>query len=70
MAVGAIREVPAVWEGQVVARPQVVITATLDHRFMDGAQAGQLANVVRSLFANPWPLVGLQGPPAAAGASA
>jgi pyruvate/2-oxoglutarate dehydrogenase complex dihydrolipoamide acyltransferase (E2) component len=72
VAVGAIREVPAVWDGQVVARPQVVITATLDHRFMDGAQAGQLANVVRRLFANPWPLAGLQGPPGppAAGAAA
>jgi pyruvate dehydrogenase E2 component (dihydrolipoamide acetyltransferase) len=63
VAVGAIRDVPAAWEGRVALRPQVVITATLDHRFVDGAQAAQLARVMRARFANPWPLVGLEGPP-------
>lgn len=63
VAVGAVREVPAVWEGAVVPRPQVVITATIDHRFLDGAQGGQLAKVVRARFANPWPLLGLDAAP-------
>ncbi len=63
VAVGAVREVPAVVDGAVVPRKRVVLTATLDHRFVDGAQAGQLVGVLRRRFENPWPLVGLDAAP-------
>ncbi|MCA9492744.1 MAG: 2-oxo acid dehydrogenase subunit E2, partial [Myxococcales bacterium] len=43
--------------------------ATIDHRFMDGAQGGRLAKVVRKVMENPWTLEGLEGRPADAVAS-
>ncbi len=42
--------------GQVVVRDRLTITATIDHRFMDGAQGGVLAKVIRDLFDDPWQL--------------
>jgi pyruvate dehydrogenase E2 component (dihydrolipoamide acetyltransferase) len=62
--VGAIREAPAVVDGQVVARKLLTLNATIDHRFIDGYQGGVLAKVVREIFANPWQLEGLPGRPA------
>lgn len=61
--VGAIREMPAVVDGQVVVQKQITITTTIDHRFVDGAQIGVMANAVRAVFANPWSLDGLSGRP-------
>ena len=37
----------------VVVRPMLALTATIDHRFMDGAQGAQLAKEIRASFANP-----------------
>ncbi len=62
--IGAVREAPVVRDGAVVVRKMLTLTATIDHRYMDGAQGAVLANVVRSLFANPWQLEGMEGPPA------
>ncbi|AKT37147.1 2-oxo acid dehydrogenase subunit E2 [Chondromyces crocatus] len=64
--VGALRDSPAVVDGQLTVRKQLTITATLDHRFIDGHQAGTLARVVREAFENPWRLEGLPGRPAEA----
>jgi pyruvate dehydrogenase E2 component (dihydrolipoamide acetyltransferase) len=50
---GAIREQAVVEDGEVVVRPMLTITATIDHRYMDGFQAGVLAHKVREIFANP-----------------
>lgn len=61
--VGAVRERPAAVDGKVVVRPEVTITATIDHRFIDGYQGGVLANAFRNVFDNPWSLDGLDGPP-------
>lgn len=66
--VGALRDSPAVVEGKLTVRKQLTICATLDHRFIDGHQAGTLARVVRDVFENPWRLDGLPGRPADAGA--
>jgi pyruvate/2-oxoglutarate dehydrogenase complex dihydrolipoamide acyltransferase (E2) component len=37
----------------VVIRPMLTITATIDHRFMDGSQGAQLAKEIRATVANP-----------------
>lgn len=61
---GAVRDAPWVNEqGGLEVRKQITITATIDHRYMDGAQGGVLAKVVRAAFANPWALDGLPGRP-------
>jgi len=65
--VGAIRDCPAVVGGVLTVRKQITLCATLDHRFIDGHQAGTLARVVRDIFENPWRLDGLPGRPAEAG---
>lgn len=52
--VGAVRDAAAVVNGAVVVRKEVALTATVDHRFMDGAQGGVLAEQMRRYMANPW----------------
>jgi pyruvate/2-oxoglutarate dehydrogenase complex dihydrolipoamide acyltransferase (E2) component len=62
--VGAVRDMPAAVDGQVVVRKQLTLTTTIDHRFVDGHQAGALARVVREIFEDPWKqLEGLPGRP-------
>lgn len=63
VVLGAIKERPAVVAGQIVVRPQVTITATIDHRFLDGFQGGVLAKTVRDQLEHPWKLDGLELPP-------
>lgn len=51
--VGAVRERAAVEDGEVIVRPEITLCATIDHRFLDGAQGGVLAREVRRLLENP-----------------
>ncbi|MGI8535222.1 MAG: 2-oxo acid dehydrogenase subunit E2 [Mycobacteriales bacterium] len=53
VCVGAVSDAPMAVDGQVVVRPQLVLTATADHRLVDGVQAAALARVVRTLLADP-----------------
>lgn len=50
---GALRDAPAVVDGQLAVRKQLTITATIDHRFLDGYQGGVLARTIRETFENP-----------------
>lgn len=54
--VGAVREQPAVVDGTLTIQPQLTVTATVDHRFVDGFQLGTLAKVVRETIEDPWRL--------------
>lgn len=56
LLVGAIREKPTVVGGEVVVRPLVTITATVDHRFIDGAQLSTLAKEFRAVIEHPFQL--------------
>ncbi|HTT52323.1 MAG TPA: 2-oxo acid dehydrogenase subunit E2 [Streptosporangiaceae bacterium] len=51
--VGAVRPVPVVAGGQVVARPMLTLTATFDHRYVDGFHAARFAAAVRDYCAAP-----------------
>jgi pyruvate/2-oxoglutarate dehydrogenase complex dihydrolipoamide acyltransferase (E2) component len=51
--VSEIAERPVVVDGEVVARPMLTITATLDHRYLDGAHAARLARSVRGYLEDP-----------------
>ena len=61
VVVGMVRQKPAVIDGEVVARRQLTITATIDHRFMDGAEGGALAKTVRRLLEHPSEIDGGEG---------
>jgi len=52
--VGAMRDRPAVVDGELCVRPQFTITATIDHRFIDGFQGGILAKEARRILENPY----------------
>jgi pyruvate dehydrogenase E2 component (dihydrolipoamide acetyltransferase) len=54
--VGALRDAPAVDGDRLVIRKQLTLTATIDHRFLDGFQGGVLAKVVREILEDPWTL--------------
>jgi pyruvate/2-oxoglutarate dehydrogenase complex dihydrolipoamide acyltransferase (E2) component len=56
IVVGSVRDLPYVENGAVVVRPQVTLCATVDHRFVDGFQIGQLAKIIRDVVENPWQL--------------
>lgn len=55
--VGAISKRPAVVDGELMIRDMVTITATIDHRFVDGAQAGNFARLARRFIEDPWQLL-------------
>jgi pyruvate/2-oxoglutarate dehydrogenase complex dihydrolipoamide acyltransferase (E2) component len=53
VCVGAVSDAPMAVAGEVVVRPQLVMTATADHRLVDGAHAASLARFVRRALAEP-----------------
>src|SRR5262245_20986509 len=53
LCIGAVRDRPVVIDGEVKVRPVAVLTATSDHRIVDGAHAAKLATFLRSALANP-----------------
>ncbi len=40
-------------DGQIVARPLLTVTATIDHRYYDGSHAARLAHAVRGYLEDP-----------------
>ena len=51
--VGKAEERPVIREGQLAVRTLCTMTATIDHRILDGFQAGLLARSIRNLLENP-----------------
>jgi len=52
--VGAIRHKPVAVAGRVVVRPMLGLTATFDHRYVDGFHAAAFAKAVQDYCADPW----------------
>jgi pyruvate/2-oxoglutarate dehydrogenase complex dihydrolipoamide acyltransferase (E2) component len=61
--IGAIRDQAVVIDKEIQIRPMLTITATIDHRYIDGAQAANIAGTVREAFEKPWVLDGHQSNP-------
>ena len=53
LGVGRIIETPAVFGGEICARPQITLSFTYDHRVVDGAVAADFIRVLMDLIANP-----------------
>jgi pyruvate dehydrogenase E2 component (dihydrolipoamide acetyltransferase) len=51
--VGAVRKAPAVSGDDVVVRPMLTVTATFDHRYVDGFHAAKFAEAVRAYCRAP-----------------
>jgi pyruvate/2-oxoglutarate dehydrogenase complex dihydrolipoamide acyltransferase (E2) component len=53
LALGAVKEVPMVKDGQVVVGKIMRVNATFDHRFIDGFHASVMARILRKWLENP-----------------
>jgi hypothetical protein len=51
--VGTVRKMPVAVDDKVVVRPMLTLTATFDHRYVDGFHAAQFAGAVRSYCQDP-----------------
>jgi pyruvate dehydrogenase E2 component (dihydrolipoamide acetyltransferase) len=55
LGIGRIHRQPAVVGDQVVAREQVTLSLTFDHRIVDGAPAARFLDMLRKCIENPGP---------------
>ncbi len=53
LAVGAIRDVPVVEDGEVVPGKRMKVTLSSDHRIVDGASAAKFLSTLKQLLENP-----------------
>jgi pyruvate dehydrogenase E2 component (dihydrolipoamide acetyltransferase) len=53
LAVGATEERAVVVGGEIVARPMMTVTLTVDHRAVDGAPAAEFLQAVKALLEDP-----------------
>ena len=57
LAVGAVREIPVIVGGQVVAGKRMRVTLSCDHRVIDGAAGAQFLATVREILEQPMRLM-------------
>ena len=57
LAVGAIKEVPVVKDGEVVPGKRMKMTLSSDHRIVDGAMAAKFLNTLKTMLENPLGIV-------------
>ncbi|MBT5874839.1 MAG: 2-oxo acid dehydrogenase subunit E2, partial [Candidatus Latescibacteria bacterium] len=53
LAVGRVKETPAVIDGSITARSKMVLTLSADHRLIDGAVAARFLSQIRDLLEQP-----------------
>lgn len=53
LSVGSIEDKAVVEKGQVVIRPMMTITATFDHRTIDGARGAEFCKLLKEYLQNP-----------------
>jgi hypothetical protein len=51
---GVVRDEPVVEDGKIVPGKIMEVSATFDHRIIDGAHAAALAKTIREMFADPY----------------
>jgi pyruvate dehydrogenase E2 component (dihydrolipoamide acetyltransferase) len=57
LAIGAVKEVPVVQDGQIVPGTRMKATISVDHRVSDGAEAAQFLKALANYFEQPLRLV-------------
>ena len=53
LAVGATEDRPVARDGQVVVRPMMTMTLTVDHRAVDGAEGADFLRTVKAFLEDP-----------------
>jgi len=59
LAVGRIKERPAVVDGRLTVRPTMFLTLSLDHRILDGAEGARFLGRLVALIEEPYLLIAL-----------
>jgi pyruvate/2-oxoglutarate dehydrogenase complex dihydrolipoamide acyltransferase (E2) component len=54
LAIGAVKDVPVVDGGQIVAAKLMRVNATFDHRFIDGFHASVMSRILREWIEHPY----------------
>lgn len=57
LAVGRIIDKPVALEGEIVIRPRMTLTLSIDHRVLDGVSGSNFLQRVKDLIENPAPLL-------------
>ncbi|MCJ7555767.1 MAG: 2-oxo acid dehydrogenase subunit E2 [Gammaproteobacteria bacterium] len=57
LALGAVKEQPAVIDGALAARPQMTATLSVDHRVVDGITAARFVESFKEMLENPFRLI-------------
>ena len=57
LALGKIKEQPAIVNGAIVARPLMIATLSVDHRLVDGIIAARFLTAIKDILENPFRLV-------------
>lgn len=65
LTIPEIKKQAVVVDNKVVIRPILNLTATIDHRFLDGHRGAMVAKIMRNLLEKPWLIDGLDYPPEA-----
>ena len=63
LTIPEIKKRAVVIDDQVVIRPMLDLTATIDHRFLDGHRGAMIAKTMRNLMDKPWLMDGLPQAP-------
>lgn len=62
LTIPEIKKQAVVVNDQIVIRPILNLTVTIDHRFLDGHRGAMVAKLMRNLLENPWLLDGQAEP--------
>jgi pyruvate dehydrogenase E2 component (dihydrolipoamide acetyltransferase) len=54
LALGKIKEQPAIVNGEIVARPLMIATLSVDHRVVDGIIAARFLTAIKEILENPY----------------
>jgi pyruvate dehydrogenase E2 component (dihydrolipoamide acetyltransferase) len=62
LTIPEIRKRPVVIDDEIVIKPILDLTATIDHRFLDGHRGAMIAKMIRKSLAEPWLMDGHEKP--------
>lgn len=62
LTIPEVKKRPVVIDDQIVIRPMLDLTATIDHRFLDGHRGAMVSKMIRTSLENPWQMDGLEPP--------
>ena len=57
LAVGAVKEIPVVEDGEVVVRKRMKMTMSCDHRVIDGATGAEFLQTLKAMLEEPGVMV-------------